>query len=98
MQFSIPTAPTITRVDSVALALLSAASVIEKAKGFGPKSLSAFGRFPPRLLNRRIRPVYLYALPAIILGQTVVMYTNAHNLPYWLKIAHAILSESAKFR
>jgi len=40
----------------------------------------------------------LYALPAIILGQTVVMYTNAHNLPYRLKIAHAILSESAKFR
>ena len=36
-------------------------------------------------------------LPAFILGQTVAMYTNTHNLPYWLKIAHAILSESAKF-
>jgi len=36
-------------------------------------------------------------LPAFILGQTVAMYTNTHNLPYWLKIAHAILNESAKF-
>jgi len=40
----------------------------------------------------------LYALPEFILGQTVVMYTNTHDLPYWLKIAHAILSGSAKFR
>jgi hypothetical protein len=29
--------------------------------------------------------------------RTVAMYPNTHNLPYWLKIAHAILSESAKF-
>ena len=25
-------------------------------------------------------------LPAFILGQTVAMYTNTRNLPYWLKI------------
>jgi hypothetical protein len=43
------------------------------------------------IVNRRIHRVYLYALPAFILGQTVVMYTVTHELPYWLKIANAIL-------
>jgi hypothetical protein len=27
------------------------------------------------IVNRRIHQVYLYGLPALILGQTVVMYT-----------------------
>lgn len=40
---------------------------------------------------RRIHPVYLYGLPALVLGQLVVMYTFMHNSPSWLKIAHAIL-------
>jgi hypothetical protein len=44
------------------------------------------------MVNREIHAVYLYALPAFILGQTVVMYTDTHDLPKWLKIAHAILS------
>ena len=44
------------------------------------------------MVNRRIHPVYLYGLPAFILGQTVVMYTVIRELPYWLKIAHAIVS------
>jgi hypothetical protein len=44
------------------------------------------------LVNRRIHPVYLYGLPAFMLGQTVVMYTSIHQLPLWLKIAHAIVS------
>ena len=43
------------------------------------------------IVNRRIHIVYRYALPAFILGQTVVMYTVTHSLPYWLKIAHAML-------
>jgi hypothetical protein len=43
------------------------------------------------IVNKRIHRVYLYALPAFILGQTVVMYTVTHELPYWLKIANAIL-------
>jgi hypothetical protein len=34
------------------------------------------------LVNRRIHQVCLYALPAIILGQTIVTYTNIHKLPY----------------
>jgi hypothetical protein len=44
------------------------------------------------IVNRRIHPVYLYGLPAFILGQTVAMYAFIHNSPYWLKIAHAIVS------
>lgn len=44
------------------------------------------------LANRSIHRVYLYGLPAIVLGQIVVMYTVTHNLPYWVKIAHALLS------
>jgi hypothetical protein len=44
------------------------------------------------IVSRRIHPVYLYGLPAFILAQTVVMYTSIHQLPYWLKIAHAIVS------
>jgi hypothetical protein len=43
------------------------------------------------IVNKRVHQVYLYALPAIILGQTVVMYTVTKELPYWLKIANAIL-------
>ncbi len=38
------------------------------------------------IVNRHIHRVYLYALPAFILGQTVVMYMDAHNSPQWLKI------------
>ena len=44
------------------------------------------------IVNRSIHPVYRYALPPIILGQLVVVYTVTHNLPVWLRIAHAILS------
>jgi hypothetical protein len=44
------------------------------------------------IVNGRIHPVYSYALPAFILGQTAVMYTVMSNLPFWLKIAHAIVS------
>jgi hypothetical protein len=43
------------------------------------------------IVNRRIHIVYRYALPAFILGQTAVTYTAVNNLPYWLKIAHAML-------
>jgi hypothetical protein len=44
------------------------------------------------IVNRRIHQVYRYGLPAIILGQIIVTYTFTHNSPFWLKIAHAILS------
>jgi len=44
------------------------------------------------VVNRRIHPAYLYGLPALILGQTVVLYTLIHDLPYWHKITYAIVS------
>jgi hypothetical protein len=43
------------------------------------------------IVNRSIHQVYICVLPAFMLGQVVVMYTNVHKLPYWLKIADAIL-------
>jgi hypothetical protein len=43
------------------------------------------------IVNRRVHPVYRYALPALLIGQTIVMYTNIHKLPYWMKIANALL-------
>ncbi|HUJ30916.1 MAG TPA: hypothetical protein VLY23_06515 [Candidatus Acidoferrum sp.] len=43
------------------------------------------------IVNRRVHPVYRYALPLLMLGQIFVVYTFTHNLPYWQKISHAIL-------
>ena len=43
------------------------------------------------IVYRRIHPVYLCTLPVFILGQTSVMYANIHDLPSWLRIAHAML-------
>jgi len=43
------------------------------------------------LVNRSVHRVYFYVLPAFIVGQTIVTYTVFHRLPYWTRIAHAIL-------
>jgi len=43
------------------------------------------------IVNRRVHRVYLFVLPLFILGQTIVTYTAYHNVPLWLRIAHAIL-------
>lgn len=43
------------------------------------------------LANRTVHPVYLYVLPVLIAGQTLVMYANVHKSVPWMKIAHAIL-------
>jgi len=57
----------------------------------GVDLLIAFGALRDWTASRGIHLVYLYTLPAFILGQTIVMYTNTHDLQYWLKIARAIL-------
>jgi hypothetical protein len=44
------------------------------------------------VVNRRVHPVYLVALPLLIAGQTIVMYTDVHNSPWWLAIAHGLLA------
>ena len=43
------------------------------------------------IVNGKIHRVYRYALPALIVAQFTVMYTMLHQLPFWLKIARAIL-------
>jgi len=43
------------------------------------------------IVNRSVHRVYFYVLPAFIVGQTIVTYTVFHGLPYWTRIAHAIL-------
>jgi len=58
----------------------------------GVDALILLGVARDLIVNRRIHRVYRYALPAFVVGQTVVMYTTVNNLPYWLKIVHAMLS------
>ena len=43
------------------------------------------------IVNRSIHQVYCYALPAIILGQVVVMYVATVEPALWMRIAHAML-------
>ena len=43
------------------------------------------------IVNRSIHQVYRYALPAIIVGQIVVMYTATVQPAVWMRIAHAML-------
>jgi hypothetical protein len=43
------------------------------------------------IVNRRVHPVYLYALPLLIVGQSFVMYLVITHSPHWSKIANAIL-------
>lgn len=43
------------------------------------------------IVTRRVHPVYLYALPALIVGQSFVMHLVNTSSPQWLKIADAIL-------
>ena len=57
----------------------------------GVDVLLACGAMRDWIVDRRIHPVYLCTLPVFILGQTSVMYANIHDLPYWLRIAHAML-------
>jgi hypothetical protein len=43
------------------------------------------------IVNRTVHRVYLFVLPPFILGQTLVTYIAFHNVPFWLRIAQAIL-------
>ena len=57
----------------------------------GVDMLIIFGVVRDWIVSRKIHPVYLYTLPLLIAGQTIVMYTNTHDLAYWFRIAHALL-------
>src|SRR5262249_21527126 len=43
------------------------------------------------IVAKKIHPVYLYALPTLLIGQTVVIYPCSQELSYWFRVAHAIL-------
>jgi hypothetical protein len=44
------------------------------------------------MVNRRVHPVYLYALPLLSVTQPFVLYTLFHSSPWWVKIAHSIVT------
>ena len=58
----------------------------------GVDALILLGVVRDLMVNRTVHRVYLYALSAFTVGQTVVTYTAFHQLRYWQKIAHTILS------
>jgi hypothetical protein len=43
------------------------------------------------LVDRRVHKVYLYALPLLIVGQSLAVYMWRHNPSWWRAISHAIL-------
>ncbi len=57
----------------------------------GVDFLVLLGAVRDLIVNGRIHPVYLAGLPAFVFGQIVVMFTDLHESPWWLKIAHTIL-------
>jgi hypothetical protein len=57
----------------------------------GVDTLILLGVTRDLIFDRRIHPVYLYALPALVVGQVIVVYTAIHDLPYWVRIGTAML-------
>ncbi len=57
----------------------------------GVDLLILLGVFRDWIVNRKVHTVYLYALPALLAGQTAVMYANVHRSAVWMRIAHALL-------
>jgi hypothetical protein len=43
------------------------------------------------MINKRIHPVYLYGLPAALLGQLIALHLDLSPSPTWMAIAHRIL-------
>lgn len=43
------------------------------------------------MVDHTVHRVYLFSLPLFVLGQTVVTYISFQNVPFWLRIAHAML-------
>ncbi len=43
------------------------------------------------IVMKRVHPVYLYALPALIVGQSFVMYLVDAVPPWWLKLTNAVV-------
>lgn len=43
------------------------------------------------IVIRRVHPVYLYGLPAMVLGQAATIWIYLSGAPVWVTIAHALL-------
>ncbi len=43
------------------------------------------------LVDRRVNKVYLYALPLLVVGQSLAVYMFRHNPSWWQGITHSIL-------
>jgi len=43
------------------------------------------------LVSRRIHAVYIVALPILITAQTIVAQIFLHRLPFWIRVAHALI-------
>jgi hypothetical protein len=57
----------------------------------GVDALILVGVIRDLIVDRRIHRVYLYVVPAFIVGQSVVTYTVFNGLEYWKRIGHALL-------
>lgn len=57
----------------------------------GVDALVLLGVLRDLLVTRRVHPVYLCALPLLVLGQIAAMSPLVRNSPLWLGIAHALL-------
>lgn len=57
----------------------------------GVDALILLGVLRDLFVMKRVHQVYLYALPALIVGQVFVMRTLLSGAPWWARIANAIL-------
>ena len=59
----------------------------------GVDALILLGVARDLVVDRRVHPVYLAALPVLAIGQAIATYTSVHDVPAWLRLAHAILGD-----
>lgn len=56
----------------------------------GVDALIILGVLRDWFVNRRVHPIYIYALLVLVLGQTFVMYTDLHASAWWVRLSHAL--------
>ena len=54
-------------------------------------SLIMLGVFRDLIVDRRVHKVYLYAVPILVVTQSLMMYVDLNASAWWVRIAHAIL-------
>jgi hypothetical protein len=57
----------------------------------GVDALILLGVVRDLVVDHRVHRVYLYVLPPLAVGQVITTYLAFHDVPAWLRIAHAIL-------